>query len=167
MLRYGIDVLSKLPNATIYIEASASDWKSVGFTARTLRRIGVAKVSARLGGKHFVISTAMNGRGPVHFLRRKKRINVHCHPLFRGAGPYPTTNTSDPLVDAYFWINRAGYSGGSCNGGPLPVGTWWPKRALMFARYQSQQLFPKKGTKYGFKKGRFSIRNVASDGYRK
>jgi endoglucanase len=190
VLRYGIDVLSKLPNATIYIEATASDWKSVGYVARKLRQIGVAKVrgfmlnvthyawtrdnirygrriSARLGGKHFVVSTAMNGRGPVHFMRRKRRINVHCHPLFRGAGPYPTTNTSDPLVDAYLWINRAGYSGGSCNGGPLPVGAWWPKRALMFARHQSNQESPPPNSAFGFTGRPYSLRQVAGDGYRR
>jgi hypothetical protein len=37
----------------------------------------------------------------------------------------------------------------------------------MFAKYQSQALFPKKGTRFGFKRGRLSIRRVAGDGYRK
>ena len=190
VLRYGIDVLSKLPNATIYIEATAADWKPVSYVARKLREIGVAKVrgfmlnvthyewtrenirygrrlSKRLGGKHFVISTAMNGRGPVRIPRGRRKFNVLCHPLFRGAGPYPTTRTADRLVDAYLWINRAGYSGGSCNEGPLPVGTWWPERAIMFAKYQSQRLSPKRGTRYGFKKGRLSARQVAGDSYRR
>jgi endoglucanase len=190
VLRHGVDVLSKLPNATVYIEATASDWKSVGYVANRLRQLGVAKVrgfmlnvthyawtrdnirfgrkvSKRLGGKHFVISTAQNGRGPVKYKRGKRGVQVLCHPLYRGAGPYPSTKTADPLVDAYLWINRAGYSGGSCNRGPLPVGTWWPARALMLARYQSQRLFPARGTRYGFKKGRFRIRDVAGDGYRR
>ena len=52
-----------------------------------------------------------------------------CHPGLRGLGPAPTTATSHPLVDAYMYINRPGYSAGSCNGGPLPVGTWWAERA--------------------------------------
>ena len=55
------------------------------------------KISARLGGKHFVISTAMNGRGPVHYMRGKRRINVHCHPLFRGAGPVPDHEDLGPV----------------------------------------------------------------------
>jgi len=188
VLRYGVDVLSRLPNATVYIEATAADWKPVSYVAGKLRQIGVDKVrgfmlnvthyewtrenirygrklSRRLGGKHFVISTAMNGRGSVRVPRGKRKFNVLCHPLYRGAGPYPTTRTADRLVDAYLWINRAGYSGGSCNDGPLPVGTWWPDRALMFARYQSQRLSPQRGTRYGFKKGRFSARQVAGDSY--
>jgi endoglucanase len=190
VLRHGVDVLSTLPNATVYIEATASDWESVGYVAKRLRQLGVAKVrgfmlnvthyawtrdnirfgrkvSKRLGGKHFVISTAQNGRGPVQYKRGRRKVQVLCNPLYRGAGPYPSTKTADPLVDAYLWINRAGYSGGSCNDGPLPVGTWWPERALMFARYQSQRLFPKRGTRFGFKKGRFGIRDVAGDGYRR
>ena len=194
VLRYGIDVLSQLPNATIYIEATASDWKSPSLVARRLRYIGIHKVrgfmvnvthydwtasnvryglriSARVGGKPFIVSTAMNGRGPVHYKRREgrrtRRINVFCHPLYRGAGPYPTTNTMHPKVDAYMWVNRAGYSGGSCNGGPLPVGTWWPKRALMFARYQSNRVRPARGTRYGFRKGKLSLRRVAGDQYRR
>ena len=44
MLRYGVDVLSKLPNATVYIEAGASDWESPARTAKLLRQVGVAKV---------------------------------------------------------------------------------------------------------------------------
>ena len=87
LLRYGVDVLSKLPNATIYIEATASDWVPAARVARALRRIGVHKVrgfmlntthydwtsrnirygldvSRRVGGKPFVVSTHFNGRGP-------------------------------------------------------------------------------------------------------
>jgi endoglucanase len=194
LLRYGVDVLSKLPNATIYIEATASDWKSPKVVVKRLRYIGIDKVrgfmlnvthydwtaanipygrriSRKVGNKPFVISTAMNGRGPVHYRRhlgphRYGRINVFCHPLYRGAGPFPTTVTADPLVDAYLWINRAGYSGGSCNGGPTPVGTWWRERALMLARYQSQQLSPPPGSRFGFRGRHLTIRKVAGDQYK-
>jgi endoglucanase len=44
LLRYGVDVLSRLPNATIYLEAGASDWEPARRTARQLRAIGIAKV---------------------------------------------------------------------------------------------------------------------------
>ena len=107
------------------------------------------KISRLTGGKHFIINTSENGRGPVHvrhWINRSKHlwrtINVWCHPLLRGAGPAPTTITANPKVDAYMWINRPGYSGGSCNGGPLPVGTWWPERALMFAAYSTELAAP-------------------------
>jgi endoglucanase len=189
LLRYGVDVLSKLPNATIYLEGGASDWEPAKRTAWQLRSIGIAKVrgfmlnathydwtadniehgleiSRLTGGKPFVINTAENGRGPVHYrhwIDRSRHlwrtINVWCHPLRRGLGIPPTTLTANPKVDAYLWINRPGYSGGSCNGGPLPIGSWWPGRALMFARYQTTWLRPPAGTKYGFRQ-RYSLRQL-------
>ena len=153
--------LSKLPNATIYLEATASDWKSVSFTARTLKYIGIRKVrgfmlnvthfdwtvnnirygrkvSRRVGGKPFVVSTSYNGRGPVHYKARNgKRINVFCNVRYRGSGPKPTTNTGYAKVDGFLWLNRPGISGaGSCNGAPRD-GEWWPRRGLMYAKYAS------------------------------
>jgi endoglucanase len=185
-LRYGVDVLSRLPNATVYLEGGASDWEPAARTAKLLRYIGIRKVrgfmlnvthyewtrsnvryglevSRRTGGKAFVISTAFNGRGPVHYKRKRRgasrRINVWCHPLRRGLGSMPTTETSHPKVDAYLWIGRPGYSGGSCNGGPLPVGSWWPARALMFARYATQWESPPPRTRFGHYR-RYTLRQL-------
>ena len=90
LLRYGVDVLSTLPNATVYLEAGASDWEPATRTAKQLRYIGIRKVrgfmlnvthydwtgnnilhglqiSRMTGGKHFIVNTASNGRGPVHY----------------------------------------------------------------------------------------------------
>ena len=124
-----------------------------------------------MGGKPFVISTHFNGRGPVHYRkrrgRRNLRINVHCHPRHRGIGIPPTTSTAHPKVDAYFWIGRPGFSGGSCNGGPLPVGSWWPARALALARNGTTQLGPAPGTRFGWPRGKFSLRDVAGDQLRR
>jgi hypothetical protein len=104
VLRYGVDVLARNPNATIYLEGGASDWEPARRTARQLRAIGIAKVrgfmlnathqdwtlanirhgleiSRMTGGKHFVINTAENGRGPVHYrLPNGRRITVWCNP---------------------------------------------------------------------------------------
>ena len=44
LLRYGVTALSQLPNATIYLEAGASDWESAERTAKLLRAIGIEKV---------------------------------------------------------------------------------------------------------------------------
>ena len=44
VLRYGVNVLSQLPNATIYLEAGASDWEPAARTAKQLRYIGINKV---------------------------------------------------------------------------------------------------------------------------
>jgi endoglucanase len=179
VLRYGVERLSRLPNATIYLEAGAADWEPAARTAKQLRYIGIDKVrgfmlnvthhewtranvlhgldiSRRVGGKPFIINTSYNGRGPLHYRKwinkaqhKWRTINVWCHPGLRGLGPAPTTATSHPKVDAYMYINRPGYSAGSCNGGPLPVGTWWPDRALMYAQYATDWEAPPRGTVYG------------------
>jgi len=172
VLRYGVERLSQLPNATIYLEAGASDWEPAARTARQLRYIGIdrvrgfmlnvthhdwtranirhgVRISRMVGGKPFVVNTSYNGRGPLHFRRGHRRVNVWCNPPGRGLGPRPTTATGHRLVDAYMWINRPGYSAGSCNGGPLPVGAWWPKRALMYARNQTSWLGRPRGTVHG------------------
>jgi endoglucanase len=191
MLRHGVDVLSELPNATIYLEGGASDWENASRTANQLRAIGIHKVrgfmlnvthhawtrdnvrhglrlSRLTGGKHFIVNTSYNGRGPLHYkkwINRDKhmwrRINVWCHPGLRGLGPAPTTATSHPKVDAYLFINRPGYSAGACNGGPLPIGTWWPERGLMYAQYATDWEAPPRGTKYGHFK-RYSLRALGA-----
>ena len=195
MLRYGVDVLSALPRATIYLEGEASDWEPAWLVAKKLRYIGVAKVrgfmlnvthfdwtannirfgrdvSRRLGGKHFVINTSQNGRGPVHYrrwLNRRhgafRRINVWCHPLKRGLGPAPSTETAAPgVLDAYLYIGRPGLSDGSCNGGPLPIGSWFEERALMFGKYSTEWIRPPRGTRNGHYR-RYSPQALAGDQY--
>jgi endoglucanase len=169
LLRYGVDVLSRLPNATIYVEAGASDWEAPFRTARKLRAIGISKVrgfmlnvthydwtaanirhgvklSRLVGGKHFVINTSQNGRGPVHYKAANgRRINIWCNPGLRGLGPPPTTDTSHPLVDAYLWINRPGYAQ-SCQGRKID---WFLPRALTLGRFATTWESPPKGTRLG------------------
>jgi endoglucanase len=172
LLRYGVDALADLPRATVYLEAGASDWEPARRTAKQLRRIGIAKVrgfmlnathydwtaanikhgraiSRRVGGKHFVINTAQNGRGPVHYYRSNgRRITIWCNPGLRGLGPPPTTDTSDPRVDAYLWINRPGYAQ-LCQGRQL---SWFLPRALTYARYATDWERPPRGTRHGHKR---------------
>ncbi len=196
LLRYGVDVLSQLPNATIYLEAGASDWEPATRTAKQLRYIGIHKVrgfmlnvthydwtannvrhgrsiSRRVGGKPFIISTAFNGRGPVHYKRwinkRKniwRRVNVWCHPQRRGLGLAPTTNTGYAKVDGFFYIGRPGFSGGSCNGGPLPIGSWFEDRALMFGRNATNWVRPPRSTRFGWP-GKLSARSLAGDQFKR
>jgi len=133
-------------------------------------RHGLA-ISRRTGGKPFVISTSF--RGPVHYRRwidREKHlwrtVNVWCHPLKRGLGPPPTTSTDHRKVDAYLYIGRPGFSGGSCNGGPLPVGSWFEQRALMFGRYATNWTKPPPRTRNGHP-GNPSARTLAGDQYKR
>ncbi len=190
LLRYGVERLAKLPNATVYIEAGASDWQSPKRMASKLRRVGVAKVrgfmlnvthydwtasnvrygtalSRRLGGKHFIVNTASNGRGAVYYRRlsggRNRRVTVWCHPLYRGLGLAPTTQTVTPLADAYLWISRPGYSSGACNGGPPLAGRWWPERAFSLVRWATDWVRPPRGTRFGHPRGALTLRQVAGD----
>jgi endoglucanase len=178
VLAHGVDVLSRLPNVTLYIEAGASDWENAKRTAKQLRIVGVGKargfmlnvthydwtannikhgleISRLTGGKHFIINTAENGRGGVHYkkwISRSRhiwrRITVWCNPGLRGLGPSPTTQTARPdKVDAYMWINRPGFAQ-SCQGRPI---NWYLPRALTLARYATDWLSAPPGTRFGFK----------------
>ena len=152
-LAYGVRVLSRLPNATVYIDATASDWQGVPTVARKLRALGVrrvrgfmlnathqdttrnnirygARLSRAVGGKHFIINTSHNGNGNF---RRSGKVYT-CNPPNVAAGARPTTNTDHPKVDAYMWVERPGYSNGACGGGPARVGAFWLKRALQMVR---------------------------------
>jgi CheY-like chemotaxis protein len=173
------------------LEAGASDWEPATRTAKQLRAIGIhkvrgfmlnvthhdwtrnnvrhgAEISRFTGGKHFIVNTSYNGRGPLHYRKwinrakhKWRRINVWCHPGLRGLGPAPTTATSHPKVDAYMYINRPGYSAGACNGGPLPIGTWWPERGLMYAEYATDWEAPPRGTRHGHFR-RYSLRALGA-----
>jgi endoglucanase len=169
LLRYGVSALARNPNATIYIEGGASDWEPARRTAKQLRAVGIAKVrgfmlnathtdwtqanirhgleiSRLTGGKHFVINTAENGRGPVHYrVGNGRRVTVWCNPGLRGLGPPPTTDTAHPKVDAYLWINRPGYAQ-ICQGRPI---AWYPPRALTYARFATDWEKPPPGTRFG------------------
>jgi endoglucanase len=157
MLAYGVRVLSQVKNATVYLDAGASDWEGARTVARKLRKIGVrrvrgfmlnathmttnaanlrygSKVSRMTGGKHFIVNTSDNGNGPLYRWVNGKRTTIWCNPPNSALGTPATTNTGHPKADGFFWVNRPGTSHGSCNGGPTPVGTWWEKRALAMAR---------------------------------
>jgi endoglucanase len=90
MVAHAAQVLSALPHTTVYIDAGAADWATVGQAARMLRTAGVASVrgfalnathydataseiaygarivralgAAGIRGRHFVVNTADNGR---------------------------------------------------------------------------------------------------------
>jgi endoglucanase len=169
LLKYGVNQLTALPNVTLYIEAGASDWEGATRMAKKLKRVGIARaqgfmlnathydwtrnnirygvqLSKLVGGKHFVINTAENGRGPVHYaLPHHRRGVIWCNPGLRGLGKAPTTDTSNPRADAYLWINRPGYAQ-ICQGRPI---AWYLPRALTYARYATDWESPPKGTRFG------------------
>lgn len=156
-LRYAGATLAALPHSVVYLDAGAADALSAGYAAHLLRMAGVARlngfflnathydwtgselrygnaISRRVGFKHFVVSTAANGNGPLVPSSRVRFGNeVLCNPPGRALGPPPTTRTGSPLADAYLWIGNPGRSGGSCHPGDPPNGSWFPSYALGLA----------------------------------
>lgn len=152
LLRYAVRTLAALPRAAVYLDAGAGDWLKEREVAPLLRRAGIAaargfalntthfdwtaaevaygmRLSRLLGGKHFIVNTSGNGRGP----QVRRRFHVWCNPRGRALGPVPTLATPNPRVDALLWLQDPGISDGRCNGGP-PVGRFWRDWALELAR---------------------------------
>ncbi|MGX1543864.1 glycoside hydrolase family 6 protein [Streptomyces adustus] len=153
LLRGAVEKLKSLKNTKVYLDAGNAGWGHPDEVADALRRAGVAKadgfavnvsnfystkdslaygrtLSAKVGGKHFVVDTSRNGNGPYAQGDPDERW---CNPPGRALGTPPTTRTSDALADAYLWVKRPGESDGQCKGGPK-AGQWWPKYALDLAR---------------------------------
>ncbi len=84
-------------------------------------------LSSKVGGKHFVIDTSRNGSGPTSDYQ-------WCNPTGRSLGQKPTTNTGNPLVDAFLWVKGPGGSDGACGNGAPSAGVFWPSYALDLAR---------------------------------
>lgn len=117
-LRYGIKVLSKLPHAVVYLDGGAADALPYRRTASLLNRVGLKsiqgfflnsthydwtrneiaygqKVSRLVGGKHFVVSTAVNGRGPLKPRARIRAIPFSAtHPVAASACARPRTRAT-------------------------------------------------------------------------
>lgn len=148
LMTYAARRLSRLPPTGVYEDGGAGDWLGVRQTVRLLRAGGVryargfalngkhfdwtrnevrfgTKVGRLLGGKHFVVNTAFNGRGP----ETRGRYHLWCNPRGRALGPLPTTHTHSALADAFFWLGAPGASDGHCNGGPT-VGAFWTNWAV-------------------------------------
>ncbi|HZS24421.1 MAG TPA: glycoside hydrolase family 6 protein [Gaiellaceae bacterium] len=107
---------------------------------------------------HFVVDTSRDGQGPWNWAAAgypsAAVAQDFCNPPGRGAGPRPTANTGNPLVDAYLWVKVPGESDGSCTRGasgtvdPLwgiatpAAGGWFPQQALQLAQLASPALLP-------------------------
>jgi endoglucanase len=158
LLAEAVDALRAVPGVLVYLDAGNPTWvtEPARMTA-ALRRAGIdrasgfslnvanfettadnvaygSRLSALLGGAHFVVDTSRNGNGPA----AKGGGDRHwCNPPGRALGEAPTTRTGVPLADAYLWIKRPGESDGACGDGAPPAGEWWPEYALDLAGPQS------------------------------
>lgn len=152
LIRHAVRTLKAKPRTAVYIDAGHARWKSAETMGDRLRRADIAaadgfslnisnfltdevsveygqRVSAQVGGKHFVVDSSRNGLGPTADYQ-------WCNPDGRALGRPSTTSTGQPLVDAYLWIKRPGESDGACNGGPS-AGQWWAEYALGLAQRAS------------------------------
>jgi len=148
-----VEAVESTPGAAVYIDAGHDAWLPAADMADRLKKACIADatgfalntsnyratedliryghdISGRVGGKHFIIDTARNGNGPP---RDAAGEAAWCNPDGRALGTPPTTNTGDPLMDAFFWVKPPGESDGTCNHGPR-AGGWWPEYALGLAK---------------------------------
>jgi endoglucanase len=149
LLTDAIRLFKARPNIHVYLDAGNARWLQPEQIAAHLNAAGLEyadgfslnvsnyvatdetlafgkKVSALTNGAHFVIDTARNGNGAAPG-------NEWCNPDGRALGIPPTTDTEEPLCDAFLWLKRPGESDGACNGGPR-AGEWWPAAALGMAK---------------------------------
>lgn len=147
LLRDAVTVL-KASGAGVYIDAGNARWIPAPEMATRLNQAGIAQadgfalnisnflgnavniaygtdLSRRVGGKHFIIDTSRNGKGA-------SAAGQWCNPMGQSVGNAPTTDTGNPLVDAYLWVKTPGESDGTCGGGPA-AGKWWAEYALGLA----------------------------------
>ncbi len=155
LLRYATTTLEANPNTDVYIDSGHSDWLEPTEAARRLQLAGIDQAAGFAlntsnfqrtgdlipygvaisdaigagGGTHFVLDTSRNGNGPW----ASDDPEAWCNPPDRALGDNPTTDTADPLADAYLWVKRVGESDGACRGGP-DAGVWWPEYALGLAQ---------------------------------
>lgn len=153
LLKGAVERLKKQRGTRVYLDAGNAGWRSPDALFDSLRRAGIGaadgfavnvsnfqttaastrfgkQLSAKVGGKPFVIDTSRNGNGPY---TASDSEETWCNPPGRALGEPPTTGTGEDLVDAYLWIKRPGESDGDCRGGPK-AGEWWPAYALDLVR---------------------------------
>lgn len=148
MLARAIAILRRQPQVHVYLDAGNASWiedldslaaamrdsgveEADGFALNvsnfetTKRSVGYGrKLSERLDGAHFVIDTSRNGAGAPPL--EKGSRGDWCNPPGRRLGTLPTTQTADPLVDAFLWVKQPGDSDGDCGRGAPEAGSWWP-----------------------------------------
>jgi endoglucanase len=163
-LAYAVKTLSADPHLLIYMDAGAPDASiTAQKMARYLKQADIAQAQgffvnathndwtttdvaygqqiARLtGGKHFIVQTDDNGRGPLVPKDRVENGNEDlCNPPGRGTGPL-TWETGYKYVDGFLWFNNPGNSDGPCGAGDPAVAQFWPQYAVGLVQHGTSQV---------------------------
>jgi endoglucanase len=158
-LAYAVKVLSKDPHLLIYMDAGAPDaWQTARQAAEILKKSDIAgatgfyvnathnewtttdihygqEIAKLTGGKHFIVQTDDNGRGPLIPKDRRADGNEDlCNPPGRGTGPI-SWQTGYKYVDGLLWFNNPGNSDGSCGQGDPAVSKFWSKYAVSLVQH--------------------------------
>ncbi|HMH59591.1 MAG TPA: glycoside hydrolase family 6 protein [Galbitalea sp.] len=127
----------------VYLDGGNSHWQKPGTMASRLRQAGMRyargfftnvsnfypvdqersyadKLSALLGGKHFVIDVSRDGSGAN---------GSWCNPDGAALGQNPHVTAGSTQLDALLWVKTPGASDGTCDNGP-PAGHWFESYAL-------------------------------------
>jgi endoglucanase len=163
-LAYAVKALSVDPHALVYMDAGAPDgWLTAGQTARDLRQADIAQaqgffvnathndwttadihygqqIAKLTGGKHFIVQTDDNGRGPL--VPKDKQLSGNedlCNPPGRGVGPL-SWNTGYEYVDGFLWFNNPGNSDGPCGAGDPGVAQFWAQYAVGLVQHGTAQV---------------------------
>ena len=138
--------LGQQPNTSVYLDAGNERWQSAAVMTARLRAANVAaargfslnvsnfystateeaygdRLSAGLGGKHYVIDTSRNGVGSN---------GTWCNPAGRSVGTPWSTANREPSPGRAAVDQDPGVSDGTCSGGP-PAGRFWPDYAARLA----------------------------------
>jgi endoglucanase len=163
-LAYAVKALSVDPHLLVYMDAGAPDASiTPQKMARYLKQADVAqaqgffvnathndwttadiaygqKIAKLTGGKHFIVQTDDNGRGPLVPKNRVKNGNEDlCNPPGRGVGPL-TWDTGYEYVDGFLWFNNPGNSDGPCGAGDPPVADFWAQYAVGLVQHGTEQV---------------------------
>ncbi len=153
LLSDAVKVLRQNPQTAVYLDAGHARWVEAEEMAKRLTMAGIEfahgfalnvsnyvtteenleygrTLSVLAFEKPFVIDTSRNGAGPYEEARTVEE--TWCNPPGRKCGTAPTTETGDPLCQAFLWLKRSGESDGECGGGPK-AGAFWTERALEMA----------------------------------
>jgi endoglucanase len=130
LLREAVATLAHSGSVDVYLDAGNSAWITADEMAHRLRQAGIdqargfalnvasfqwtqntlaygRKLSTLVGGKHFVVDTSRNGRGPLAPEKDPDGL-AWCNPPDRAVGPRPSTQTGEPLCDAFLWVKPPG-----------------------------------------------------------